>query len=80
MTKAKLLSNAEQQIVVLPEDCRFTGDEVLVNKIGDIVMLLPGDGSWDGMRAALTTDSVTDDFMEDRWREMQEKAQTGDSR
>ena len=79
MQKAKLLSNANQQVVILPEGCRFAGDEVLVNKIGDVVMLLPGDGSWDATWAALTTDSATDDFMEERWQEMQEKARTEDA-
>lgn len=36
MTTAKIFENGRSQAVRLPKEYRFSGDEVLVNKIGDI--------------------------------------------
>lgn len=41
MEKAKLFLNGGSQAVRLPKSCRFEGQEVLVNKVGDVVMLMP---------------------------------------
>lgn len=43
MLKAKIFENGRSQAVRLPKECRFNSDtnEVSVNKIGDIVMLIP---------------------------------------
>ena len=40
MMTAKLFENGRSQAVRLPKECRFSGDEVAVNKIGDIVILM----------------------------------------
>ena len=80
MKTAKVFSYDEGQAVKIPEEYRFSGDEILVNKIGDIVMLLPKESAWNGMAAAV--DMFSDDFMEDEWKAMQEKGnqeRTGDA-
>lgn len=41
MMTAKLFRNGQSQAVRLPKECRFNGDEVIVNKVGDVVMLVP---------------------------------------
>ena len=41
MMTAKLFENGRSQAVRLPKECRFSGDEVAVNKVGDIVILTP---------------------------------------
>ena len=41
MMTAKLFENGRSQAVRLPKECQFAGDEVAVNKIGDIVILVP---------------------------------------
>ena len=47
----------------LPKECRFTSDEVMVNKIGDIVILLPKQNKWDSFMRAI--DMFSEDFMAD---------------
>lgn len=48
MLKAKIFENGRSQAVRLPKECRFNSDtnEVSVNKIGDIVMLIPMTNQW----------------------------------
>lgn len=41
MITAKVFKNGRSQAVRLPKECHFTDDEVLVNKIGEIVMFVP---------------------------------------
>ena len=41
----------------------FSSDEVVVNKIGDIVILLPKQNKWESFMRAI--DMFSDDFMED---------------
>ena len=64
MLTAKIFENGRSQAVRLPKECRFSSDEVLVNKIGDIVILLPKSSNWDSFAAAI--DMFSDDFMDDR--------------
>lgn len=63
MMTAKVFENGRSQAVRLPKECRFQGDEVSVNKIGDAVILLPKDNGWAGFLAGLSL--FTDDFMSD---------------
>ena len=63
MMTAKIFENGRTQAVRLPKACRFSSDEVMVNKIGDIVMLLPKTDNWDTFMEAI--DMFTDDFMRD---------------
>ena len=41
MMLAKVFDDGRDQIVQLPEECRFDEDEVMIDKIGDIVILMP---------------------------------------
>ena len=45
----------------LPKTCRFNDDEVLVNHIGDIVILFPKEDRWQSLLRSL--DLFTDDFL-----------------
>ena len=60
---AKLFSDGEFQAVRLPKTCRFDGNEVLVNRIGNMVILMPADDPWSAMMSSL--DMFTDDFMKE---------------
>lgn len=61
MMTAKVFENGRSQAVRLPKECRFQGDEVAVNKIGDAVILLPKENQWAGFLAGLNL--FTADFM-----------------
>jgi antitoxin VapB len=39
---AKLITDGDSQLVLLPEEFRFEGAEVRVSKVGDKVILEPG--------------------------------------
>lgn len=41
---ANIIENGQDQLVLLPNGCRFTGDEVVISKIGEAVILLPHKG------------------------------------
>lgn len=62
MMTAKVFENGRSQAVRLPKECRFNTDEVVVNKIGDIVMLMPETNRWNSFMQAVNM--FSDDFME----------------
>ena len=53
MMTAKLFENGRSQAVRLPKEYRFNGDEVAINKVGDIVILMN------------SLELFSDDFMSD---------------
>ncbi len=61
MEYAKVFTNGGSQAVRLPKSCRFEQDEVLVNRVGNVVMLMPKDDPWASMLQSL--DMFTDDFL-----------------
>lgn len=61
METARILLEGDGQIIRLPESCCIKSDEVLVNRIGEIVMLVPKGNSLAGVLASL--DMFTEDFM-----------------
>lgn len=63
MEVAKVFSNGGSQAVRLPKNCRFDQDEVLVNRIGSVVILMPKNDPWAPMMQSL--DMFTDDFLAD---------------
>lgn len=63
MMTAKLFENGRSQAVRLPKEYRFQGDEVAVNKIGDVVLLIPKENKWAGFLSGL--DMFSDDFMKE---------------
>lgn len=64
MKTAKLFKNGESQAVRLPKEFRFEGDEVLIKKAGNAVVLLPKKKSWDSLVESLS--QFSSDFMKDR--------------
>jgi len=44
---AKLFANGNSQAVRLPKECRFSGNEVYVHKVGHAVLLVPKDKVWE---------------------------------
>ena len=63
MMTAKVFENGRSQAVRLPKECRFNTDEVAVNRIGDIVLLMPKTSKWSSFMQAI--DIFSDDFMEE---------------
>lgn len=63
MMTAKVFENGRSQAVRLPKECRFNTDEVAVNRIGDIVLLMPKTNKWTSFMQAI--DMFSEDFMED---------------
>lgn len=63
MMAAKLFENGRSQAVRLPKEYRFSGDEVSINKVGDVVILMPKENKWSGFLSGLSL--FTDDFMSD---------------
>ena len=61
MMTAKLFENGRSQAVRLPKEYRFEGDEVSINKVGDIVILMPKENKWAGLLNSL--ELFSDDFM-----------------
>jgi antitoxin VapB len=64
MKTARLFRNGQSQAVRLPKEYRFSGDRVLIKKVGDAVVLLPEKGSWAPLIDSLSW--FSEDFMESR--------------
>ncbi len=60
---AKVFENGRSQAVRLPKEYRFNDEEVAINKIGDIVILMPKDNKWSGFLNSLNL--FSEDFMND---------------
>ena len=63
MMMAKIFENGRSQAVRLPKEYRFRDEEVAINKIGDIVMLIPKENKWSGFLDSLNL--FSEDFMSD---------------
>jgi len=59
METAKLFINDESQAVRLPKEYRFSGNEVGIKKVGEIVLLFPKDNVWENF---INGPTVSDDF------------------
>jgi antitoxin VapB len=69
---AKLFVNGNSQAVRLPKEYRFRGDEVVIKRLGNAVVLLPKDDPWRVMFDALA--EFPEDFTISREQpEMQER-------
>ena len=64
MQTAKIFITGRSQAVRLPKEFRFFGTDVYINKIGDMVILLPKEDPWASFVNSL--DQFTSDFMETR--------------
>ena len=61
METAKLFQNGQSQAVRLPKKYRFAGDKVLIKRMGNAVVLLPYQDSWEVLFDSL--EQFSDDFM-----------------
>lgn len=61
---AKIFMNGQSQAVRLPKDCRFEDSEVMIKKIGDLVVLYPAGSAFDLFENSL--EKFPDDFMASR--------------
>lgn len=50
---AKVFQNGGYQTVSLPKKYNFEQDAVTINKIGDVVFLMPKDSKWHGLLQSL---------------------------
>ncbi len=64
MKTAKLFQNGQSQAVRLPKEFRFEGDEVIIKRSGNAVVLIPANHSWDALASSL--DKFSSDFMGNR--------------
>lgn len=63
MMMAKVFENGRSQAVRLPKEYRFHDEEVAINKIGDVVILMPKEHKWSGFLNSLHL--FSEDFMND---------------
>lgn len=63
METARVFTNGGSQAIRLPKNCRFNDDEVLVNRVGSVVILMPKNDPWKTMLDSL--DLFTPDFLAD---------------
>ena len=59
---AKLFKNGRSQAVRLPKEFRFEGTQVFIKKVGNAVVLIPKQDSWQTLFDSL--EQFSDDFME----------------
>ena len=62
MKTAKLFQNGQSQAVRLPKEFRFEGDEVIIKRLGNMVILIPANHSGDVLASSL--DRFSSDFMD----------------
>lgn len=62
MQSAKLFQNGRSQAVRLPKDFQFSGTDVFIKKVGEAVILVPHDKSWEVFLHGLN--SFTEDYLE----------------
>ncbi|MBR3628925.1 MAG: AbrB/MazE/SpoVT family DNA-binding domain-containing protein [Oscillospiraceae bacterium] len=60
MLTAKIFTNGSSQAVRLPKECRFVGDEVYAQRVGDAVILFPKEKAWETFLEGVS--EFTDDY------------------
>lgn len=64
MDTAKLFQNGSSQAIRLPKEYRFRGTKVYLKKMGNAVVLIPEQDSWQSLVESL--DLFSEDFMAQR--------------
>ena len=62
METAKILNNGKSQIIQLPEKFRFIVDEVVVQQLGETIILVPKEALWQTFIEGLN--GFTDDIFD----------------
>jgi antitoxin VapB len=61
---AKIFTNGRSQAIRLPKEYRFNGDEVYINKIDDIVVIMPKNKKMASLVNCIN--KFSDDYMDER--------------
>ncbi len=64
MKTAKLITDKENQTVILPKEFQLEGNEVYIKKIGNAIVLISKENPWQVLFDSL--ELFSDDFMESR--------------
>jgi antitoxin VapB len=64
MKTARLFQNGQSQAIRLPKEFRLNGDKVFIKKMGNALIIIPYQNSWESLVESL--DQFSDDFMEER--------------
>jgi antitoxin VapB len=64
MDTAKIFKNGKSQAIRLPKEYRFQGSKVYLKQIGNAVVLIPENDSWQTLIESLAL--FSDDFMLER--------------
>jgi antitoxin VapB len=64
MNTAKIITENNHQIVILPEEYHMPDNEVYIKKIGNVIILISKDQPWQSLFNSL--DLFSEDFLEDR--------------
>jgi antitoxin VapB len=64
MDTAKIFKNGKSQAIRLPKEYRFQGSKVYVKQVGNAVVLIPEQDSWQTLIESLA--QFSDDFMVER--------------
>ena len=62
MVTAKVFENGRSQAVRIPRQFRFDADEVVIQKLGETVILVPKSSIWEAFNEGL--EDFTDDIFE----------------
>ncbi|MCB1202220.1 MAG: antitoxin [Leptospiraceae bacterium] len=62
MQSAKLFINGSSQAVRLPKEFQFSGNDVLIKKVGEAVILMPHEKSWEVFLHGL--ENFSSDYLE----------------
>jgi antitoxin VapB len=73
---AKLFQTGRSQAVRLPQAYRFEGEEVIIKRMGDGVLLLPRNNRWKNLLASL--EQFEPDFQFEREQPEQQERDWGD--
>jgi len=63
MQTARLFQNGRSQAVRLPKEFQFRGEEVLIQRHGEAVLLIPHEKAWEVFMEGLS--GFSEDFMRD---------------
>ncbi|WP_319563029.1 type II toxin-antitoxin system VapB family antitoxin [Marispirochaeta sp.] len=74
MDTAKIFENGRSQAIRLPKEYRFSGDDVFIKKIDDVVMLIPKDKVWKIFHESL--DKFSEDMVFSRDQEVPQERES----
>lgn len=64
MSSAKVFKSGNSQAVRLPKEYQLDVDEVIIKKVGNMLILIPESGVWDNFEKGLSM--FDDSFMDNR--------------